>query len=59
MDLCNIYSLRWKENVIFFPNQKEKCVESGTTTEIAALTHSLPAQKYKFYPEGNSLMCLE
>lgn len=59
MDLCDIYCLSWKENVAFFPNQREKCGESGTTTKIAALTHNLTALKYKFYPEGNSLFCLE
>lgn len=42
-----------------FQIKKEKCIESGMTTEIAALTHNVPAQIYKFYPEGNSLMCLE
>lgn len=58
VDLCDIYCLSWRENAAFFPNQREKCVESGTATKIAGLTHSLSALKYKFYPEGNSLFCL-
>jgi hypothetical protein len=39
---------------------KEKNVHSlEQQQKIADLTHNLPAQKYKFYPEGNSLMSLE
>jgi hypothetical protein len=30
-----------EENVPFFPNQREKCVESGIITKIATLTHNL------------------
>lgn len=58
VDLCDTYCLSWRENAAFFPNQREKCVESGMATKIAGLTHSLSTLKYKFYPEGNSLFCL-
>lgn len=59
VDLCDIYCLSWRENAVFFPNQREKCVEPGMTTKIAGLTHSLSTLKYKFSPEGNSPFCLE